>query len=1089
MRKAVDARVRALVERCAATGERGLFVVVGDKARDQVVNLHYMQTKAAVKSRPTVLWCYKNELYLSSHKRKRAKQVKKLASKGLVSADTEDPFSLFVASTSIRYCYYSETHRILGSTYGMLVLQDFEALTPNLLARTVETVQGGGSVVLLLSRLDSLTRLYTMAMDVHSRFRTEAFGAPVARFNERFILSLARCDNCLVVDDELNLLPISASARSALAPGTASDAVGALGASGDASVAAREAALADVVQSLADAPPAGELAAVCRTADQANALARLLDAASDKTSSATVAVTAARGRGKSASLGLAIAGAIAIGYSNIFVTAPSPENLRTLFQFVAKGLDALGYAEHTDYNLSEAAMPSMSGGGASATAAAAAAAEAAGEAAAAANGGGDTAGEGHRSGGRANTTQPCVIRLDVFRAHRQTIRYVAPHHADRVRGAAELLVIDEAAAIPLPVVKSLFGPYLLFLASTVNGYEGTGRALSMKLLTQLREANSKGGGRPLTETSLSEPIRYAPGDAVESWLNRLLLLDTADAVPPAPIRLPHPSECELWELDRDTLFSGHRAAEEVLRRCWSLYVAAHYRNTPNDLQLLSDAPAHRLFALLGPVSAEGGANIPDVLCVMQVALEGRVSRQSAMQSLRSGIAPAGDMIPYTILSQFQDGGFAQLSGARIVRVAVHPGLQRGGYGSRAVELLCLHCAGELYEGPADGAATEAGATAADAAAPEGNDVLRSERPAPRQGLPPLLQPLGNRPPPGIDGAPLHYVGCAFGLSRELLSFWRRSSFEPLYVRQGTSELTGEHTCIAVRALACSDLEGGGAGWLHPMRDDFRARIGSLLGGPLRDLSPALALSLVGQPGTAAAVAGSGEDAPWKRGGTAHFSARDLARLRQYASSLADRHLILDLVPALARMYFGGDFGDAHISAGQAALLVSMGLQMQDIDRAAEELALPVGQAMALFNKAIRRFHGILRERMEARVAQDMGFVRLPGGASANEEDAAAPVADDGGGDGHDDDDARRRKLSAYQRRVLGSAEEIEAQGLGVPESTAAHLAATGAVPRAGGLVSAPRDASKAQKRAAAAAAMDNTSEADKKKDKKKRKSK
>ncbi len=56
-----------------------------------------------------------------------------------------------------------------------------------------------------------------------------------------------------------------------------------------------------------------------------------------------MALTAARGRGKSAALGLAIAGALALGYSNIFVTAPSPENLRTLFEFVFTGLDELDY--------------------------------------------------------------------------------------------------------------------------------------------------------------------------------------------------------------------------------------------------------------------------------------------------------------------------------------------------------------------------------------------------------------------------------------------------------------------------------------------------------------------------------------------------------------------------------------------------------------------------------------------------------------------------------------------------------------------------------------------------------------------------
>lgn len=53
-------------------------------------------------------------------------------------------------------------------------MQDFEALTPNLLARTIETVEGGGIIVLLLSNMSSLTQLYDLTMDVHSRFRTES---------------------------------------------------------------------------------------------------------------------------------------------------------------------------------------------------------------------------------------------------------------------------------------------------------------------------------------------------------------------------------------------------------------------------------------------------------------------------------------------------------------------------------------------------------------------------------------------------------------------------------------------------------------------------------------------------------------------------------------------------------------------------------------------------------------------------------------------------------------------------------------------------------------------------------------------------
>lgn len=60
---------------------------------------------------------------------------------------------------------------------------------------------------------------------------------------------------------------------------------------------------------------------------------------------------------QSAAMGLAVSGAIALGYSNIFVTAPSPENVRTLFEFICKGLDALEYREHIDYDLVESSNP------------------------------------------------------------------------------------------------------------------------------------------------------------------------------------------------------------------------------------------------------------------------------------------------------------------------------------------------------------------------------------------------------------------------------------------------------------------------------------------------------------------------------------------------------------------------------------------------------------------------------------------------------------------------------------------------------------------------------------------------------------
>lgn len=82
-----------------------------------------MLSKARVKARPSVLWCYKKDLGFSSHKKKKIKQIESMASKGLLDKDSEDPFELFISATNIRYTYYKESHKVLGNTFGMLVLQ------------------------------------------------------------------------------------------------------------------------------------------------------------------------------------------------------------------------------------------------------------------------------------------------------------------------------------------------------------------------------------------------------------------------------------------------------------------------------------------------------------------------------------------------------------------------------------------------------------------------------------------------------------------------------------------------------------------------------------------------------------------------------------------------------------------------------------------------------------------------------------------------------------------------------------------------------------------------------------------------------
>ena len=121
---------------------------------------------------------------------------------------------------------------------------------------------------------------------------------------------------------------------------------------------------------------------------------------------------------------------------------------------------------------------------------------------------------------------------------------------------------------------------------------------------------------------MKDPIRYAPNDPVEKWLFDLLLLDATEA-DKLQGGLPHPSECELFLVNRDTLFCYQKRSERFLRSLMSLFISSHYKNSPNDLQLLSDAPAHAVFVLMGPLSADK-QSYPDILCVIQVCLEGEI---------------------------------------------------------------------------------------------------------------------------------------------------------------------------------------------------------------------------------------------------------------------------------------------------------------------------------------------------------------------------------------------------------------------------------------------------------------------------------
>ena len=903
IRKKIDDKIQILLKNSISKNERSMFLIIGDKGRDQISNLHNFYSQINPGKKLNILWCYKNELGFSNHARKKMKKIKKQMNKGVFELNDENAFDLFISTADIKFCYYHETQRILGTTFGMLILQDFEAITPNLLCRTIETVQGGGVIIFLLSNMTSLKQLYTLSMDVHDRYRTEKNKDIEPRFNERFILSLTSCKNVLAVDDELNLLPITNNMKNMVIEEKAIDE-----SEENIFISKREKELNDLKKSLQNKNPIGPLLNLCKTVDQAKAIMCLVDVISEKNPKNTVSLTSGRGRGKSSSMGLGVAGAVVYGYSNIIITAPSPENLKTFFEFLIKGLNALNYTEHKDYIIQE--------------------------------GTGDFKGS--------------IISIDIIKDHKQTIKYILPTDILLFQ-LAELLIIDEAAAIPLNIVKRILPDCVTFMASTIQGYEGTGRSLSIKLIDEMRNNQKMSGSRILKEISLSQAIRYADNDPIELWLNKLLILDATSAES-FEDSLEDPSKLELYMVNRDTLFSYHKGSEAFLKKIMSLFVSSHYKNSPNDLQLLSDAPSHKIFVLCKALDKQKKAKgLPDIYCAIQVCEEGGISKDVILTNNKRGLKPSGDLIPWTISEHYQDQEFAHMTSIRIVRIACHPDCQRMGYGSKALELLSHYYEGKFIKLVDDEEIEESG----DEKEKTGKKKLK-----------PLLSKLEDIKPPFI-----YYLGTSFGLTNTLYNFWQKNGYKPLYIAMNSNSITGEHSCIMIKPinegnikLLTEDINTNNNNqkikWFIPFSVDFKHRLTSLLSFNFNKLNIKLCLSIL-EPhittstandddnGNEDDIAGNRKD--MKKSEIELFLTKfDFKRMELYSRNMTNYNMIIDLIPTIANLYFNKKIY-VPLSYIQAGVLLGVGLQRKSFDEIVQEFNIEINQLLAMFNKMVKKF--------------------------------------------------------------------------------------------------------------------------------------
>jgi tRNA(Met) cytidine acetyltransferase len=341
----------------------------------------------------------------------------------------------------------------------------------------------------------------------------------------------------------------------------------------------------------------------CRTADQRDAV-RAFEGLTEP--GHAVVVEADRGRGKSSAAGLAAAN-LAVQGLDVLVTAPQYRSAAELFTRAEELFERLGVAVEAE----PAAEPQ---------------------------------------------------RLTVTTDGGGRLRYLGPERAVERPDDPDVVVVDEAAALPVRRLEALLDAPAVAFTTTVHGYEGAGRGFSVRFRDRLADSD-----RDVTEVTMTTPIRYADADPVEVWAFRALMLD---ARPPVDqlVADATPESVEYRRLTPEQLV----ADENLLREVFGLLVLAHYRTEPTDLARLLDAPNLTVRAL----TLQG-----HVVAVALLAREGGLSGETRRR-MYEGERVRGNMLPDVLTTQLRDEAAGVPVGQRVLRIATHDAVRSRGLGSR-----------------------------------------------------------------------------------------------------------------------------------------------------------------------------------------------------------------------------------------------------------------------------------------------------------------------------------------------------------------------------------------------------------------------
>lgn len=250
------------------------------------------------------------------------------------------------------------------------------------------------------------------------------------------------------------------------------------------------------------------------------------------------------------------------------------------------------------------------------------------------------------------------------------LQFVSPDDLVQTLPATRLLLVDEAAVIPTPLLEKMLIHYSrIVYATTIYGYEGTGRGFAIRFRKVLDNKTPR-----WYELKMEEPIRWQPDDPLESFVFKALLLNAAPPEIDKSVSIS-PENCTFRQVLAEELLSN----EDLLSQIFGLLVLAHYQTRPLDLRYLLDGGNIEVYGIFDlwkrPVS------------VLLAAREGEIESALADDIWMGRRRVRGHLLPQSLSNHLGLTEAIFLRGFRVVRIAVHPDCQRVGLGRMLLDKL------------------------------------------------------------------------------------------------------------------------------------------------------------------------------------------------------------------------------------------------------------------------------------------------------------------------------------------------------------------------------------------------------------------